>query len=252
MNVLWALIRKDWRVVKPVILVGVACLLLPAIMQGTVNAFRSDVVDFPGQTPVMNSSAVEEQRDLFQAAVTIGLSLWCAVCAALGGCMFARERRDRSAELVELLPVSRGVRLCSKVFVMALAAVSAMLVGYVLWMFAGVVWFAGVPVTGMIPPRGLEVMTPLFLIMFIMLGLSWMLSSMLRSEVIATAATFGAVCFFGLLFALVPGPGRYGDLYQWVNSFEWTPVPLTYVLVTLLALAAFVTGCIVTLRRREV
>lgn len=249
MNVLWALIRKDWRVVKPVILVGVLSMLAPSLIQTGVNAWRTYVKGNPSSFAWPHEAAMEEQREWFQGAVMIGFVVWCAVCPAIGGVMFARERRDRSAELIELLPVTRRMRLFSKVILLVVTLSVAVLITTRLFHLATWIWPSTTPY---ISNNLWDSLRPLIGMMVVMSGVSWMLSSLLRSEVIATTVTFGGVCLAAMLMGMVPGPHGTPNWYEWLDS--WTPAPGVELPIVLafVGVVAFVTGCVVTLRRREV
>jgi ABC-type transport system involved in multi-copper enzyme maturation permease subunit len=240
-----ALMAKDWRVVKPVVIIGFLFMLAPTVIQTSVNAWRTNAASDPTHAAV----PYEIMREWFTIAVFIGFLLWCAICPAFGGIMFARERRDRSAELLELLPITRGVRLLSKVIITLVTLVATVVITTQFWHLGAWMW----PSASTYAPSDLwEPMRPLIGLMIIMVGLSWLLSSIFRSEIIATAVTFGAVCLTAMLMGMLPGPANKQNWYEWINA--WFPVPglALAVLMATIGLLAFIAGCIITLRRREV
>ncbi len=245
MRVLMALLAKDWRVVKPVVILGFLFMLAPTVIQTGVNAWRT----VASSDSLSVTARYDEMREWFLAAVMIGFLVWCAICPALGGVMFARERRDRSAELLELLPITRGMRLLSKVIVTVSALVVAVVVTTQLWHLGASMWSSP---SGYDPRDLWELMRPLIGFMIVMVGLSWLLSSILRSEILATAVTFGAVCLTAMLMGMLPGPANTQNWYDWINN--WFPVHglALAVLLATIGLLAFIAGCIITIRRREV
>lgn len=254
MNVLWALIRKDWRVVKPVVIVAFVVLVLPVTIQGLINASK------PALGQAMSTWTNEQwlqyanSRDMYLAMLAIGLAGWCIVCPALGGVMFARERRDRSAELVELMPVSRGVRLTSKLAVLACVVSLAALMVFIAWQIGATFFF--VETTWNPLTRNVQMMStlPFIAVTLGAIGVSWLLSAVLSSEVLATAITFGFFAVSALLLNVVPGPGNHRSLYLWLDGM--TPRPdFGYAGLGMFAIAGAIgllAGCVVTLRRREV
>jgi ABC-type transport system involved in multi-copper enzyme maturation permease subunit len=56
----------------------------------------------------------KEWPDLFVVAATLSLVLELATAVLLGGCAFASERADRTAEFMAYMPVSRGRIVASK------------------------------------------------------------------------------------------------------------------------------------------
>lgn len=113
----WALIRKDVRLLRPVlIMTAVVALFFYVLVPGgwwVANQFSPDRVD--------SRNGVEE---LFKGAnVCVWLFLYL-IYAAIGGTAFAAERRERWGDLAAMLPVSQRRSIGVKLLVGAIACSS--------------------------------------------------------------------------------------------------------------------------------
>lgn len=186
-----ALLWKDYRVNGVVLayaltaLVGVYAVL--AALNGGVQ--WRDGVPFKPWSQV-----------LFGAALLSSL-LELPAAAALGGCAFAAERADRSAEFLAYLPVSRGKALASKI-TLAVGALA------IIWLVNGGVFLSVAPrlasaggQDGESAARTLGVFASLSLAMF---GVAWLCSSFSSSHALAASVGILApiACAGGILLTL--------------------------------------------------
>jgi ABC-type transport system involved in multi-copper enzyme maturation permease subunit len=102
-----ALLRKDWRLYRPTV-VGCLVVLAGVYLIGVLPLLREDPKAGPYDKPrqVVNVA-------LFATGVT------AVFAAVFGASAFAVERRDRTAEFLVMLPVSRTRILASKATVAA-------------------------------------------------------------------------------------------------------------------------------------
>lgn len=102
-----ALLGKDWRVNRVAVAGGIAATVCPyAVVLGMQALYP----------PAGGNTAGTYLRALENAA-EIAMLLTLVMAAVFGGMAFAAERRDRSAEFVAMLPVTRGPVVLSKLFV---------------------------------------------------------------------------------------------------------------------------------------
>jgi ABC-type transport system involved in multi-copper enzyme maturation permease subunit len=179
-----ALLWKDYRLNRGVLLLGIALLLGPY-----AAAFPLALYDhWPSLPPAGEWSA------LLQAASFFSLALSQLTLALLAGNSIASERADRSAEFLACLPPSRPQVLACK-FLLALLA-------------AGVIWAVNLSVAELVvrtlgAPRdgSWDQVAPRSLLAagtVMMFGASWLGSAVLNSPASAT--------ILGITVAAVGGP----------------------------------------------
>lgn len=98
-----ALLRKDWRLFRPTI-VGCLVVLAGVYLIGVLPLARDNPRAGPYDTP----------RQIRNVAL-VATAVTAAFAAVFGASAFAVERRDRTAEFLAMLPVSRIRIMASKV-----------------------------------------------------------------------------------------------------------------------------------------
>lgn len=104
-----ALLRKDIRVFRPVL-----------ILLALIVAFECL---FPLTLDLLAVDAGRDSAEAFGASAAMGEILTIVLAAAVGGCAFAIERRDRSMDFLAMLPVSRWKIIGSKLIVAGMIVV---------------------------------------------------------------------------------------------------------------------------------
>jgi ABC-2 family transporter protein len=198
-----ALLWKDYRVNRGVLLLGITLLLGPyaAVSGAALHAH------WPSWPPAAEWSALLLTASLF----SLGLSELTLV--TLAGNAIASERADRSAEFLAYLPPSRLQILASK-FLLALLTVA------VIW---GVNLFVGeviVPVLGTPSANPADQLAPrpmLAASAVMLFGAGWLGSALLDSPATATSIGIGAT--LGVPFLLMTASGLLAvppdDLKSW-------------------------------------
>jgi ABC-type transport system involved in multi-copper enzyme maturation permease subunit len=188
-----ALLRKDLRLNAPVtIALLLTYITLPFLVFGALVA--SD-----GLQHTLKESGVATSF-VITAFVGLGISLF--ILPAFGGIAFARERRERSADFLAAHPIPRRSVVVSKLIVtLALCSLP--------WLLS-VVIVVGVQrvlprVDGsFVGPDGSEIREGvmwLLRLQAMLLGGSWLLSSLLRSETVATTSTILGTIVLAIAFA---------------------------------------------------
>jgi ABC-type transport system involved in multi-copper enzyme maturation permease subunit len=187
-----ALVRKEWRLNRAVVIGCLVTMVMPYVFSvGNVwlNPERYTNV---------------EARHYIQAvqfAAYACLVITVILAAAFGGLTFAGERRERTAEFLGMLPVSRGAIIASKLIVPMVCL--AVLIGvHLLVLLACADWADRMTVrlngvyedffAGAVFAVGYSVA---------LFGIAWALSVFLRSPAIAAAIALGigVGMFFGML-----------------------------------------------------
>jgi hypothetical protein len=199
-----ALLRKDWRLNRAIV---IACLVTSVVPY--VFTVCNVWVDNTRYQAIGAGAYVDALRLAAEASLVITVTL----AAAFGGLPFAGERRERTAEFLGMLPVSRGAILASKLIVPLVCL--AVLIGTQLLVLAGAnrlsVWMSN---------REEDVYVPAVLSVGYaagLFGLGWALSVFLRSAAIAAsvAVGVGVAMFFGML--------EWGERGARIIRHQWLP-----------------------------
>lgn len=188
-----ALLQKEWRLNRAVVIGCLVTTVMPyAISVGNVWIN-------PG------SYSNVEARTYLQA---VQLAAWACLgitvifAAAFGGLTFAGERRERTAEFMAMLPVSRGAIVVSKL-VVPLACLAALLAIHLLVLVLCGVWAARIGISA--NRDGREDLLPGVILVggyaAAFFAIAWSLSVFLRSAAIAAAIAIGVGVglFFGMM-----------------------------------------------------
>jgi ABC-type transport system involved in multi-copper enzyme maturation permease subunit len=186
---MFALLRKEWRLNRAVV---IGCLVT-AVMPYAISV--GNVWINPGRYSNVEPRSYLEAVEL---AAWACLVITVIFAAAFGGLTFAGERRERTAEFMAMLPVSRGAIIVSKL-VVPLACLIGLLGVHLLVLTLCGVWADRI---------GIDGRDNLLLGMILVKGyaaaffaIAWSLSVFLRSAAIAAAIAIGVGVglFFGLL-----------------------------------------------------
>ncbi len=189
-----ALLWKDYRVNRLVLLAGLVLLVAPPAAVAVINGYGAMRYGEP-VWPWMAALQVGAILSLVVSFITV---------AMLGGTAFACERADRSAEFLAYLPPTRGQIVASK---MALAGGSVAAI----WAVDLLLIYVVAPLCGEVHPQVAEELRDLRERLLpavagtsvCLFGAAWFGSSFLPSHGVATGLAFGApVLLFGVLQAI--------------------------------------------------
>lgn len=184
-----ALLWKDYRVNRLVLIVGLALLVAPFIVGATWNLCDHWRYD-----------AVHPWPDFIANLGLLTLVLSLLTIALLGGNAIAGERMDRSAEFLAYLPASRRAVLTSK----AVLAVGASLL---LWLAIFAVIYGVAPLAGSLAEDVIrdvrELPWALTCIAVFVFGTAWLFSSFLNSPAIAAALGIAAPIMLFIIMGIL-------------------------------------------------
>lgn len=177
-----ALIWKDWHLVRPVLIAAAVLYVSPFVIYAVGSLFGGYRLP-------------ESRFEFFSGAgqlLVLGLVASLLAAPAFSGVIFARERRDRTAEFASTLPIPRVRLVLSKAIVtLAVTILPWLLTLALLLLNSGL---GGPSITdrdsapilsAYLIPVGITVMN---------VGLGWLLSASLRSETLASALAFFFTC----------------------------------------------------------
>jgi len=223
-----ALLWKDYRVNRVVLIVALVVLLAPLPAMSVICEIER-----------LRTGRATDWYEVVIAASSVALGFSIVTVTLLGANAFAGERSDRSAEFMTYLPPTRPLKLASKAM---FALSSGVMVAAVILLMA----FVLAPLVGerSIQSDALrrDMMSSLFPAAVACFGCSWCASSVLSSP--TYAAGVGFVVPWLILFSL--SAIEYGIevagfrfLHWWITS------------TTVAGGLAFVVGCLCYVRRIE-
>ena len=197
-----ALLWKDYRLNRFVLIAGTAIFLGPYAVLGGVQAYM--VWQEPGVPMPMS------WPEVFALCTLLSAMLSCLTMALVGGNAMACERPDRSAEFLAYLPPTRRKILASKLLL-------AVMVGAVVWglnasVAAFLLKFAD-------RHHALEGFVTVGAIMLLVFGASWLGSAVLASPGSAGVLGIGVTVFMAATAAYVSS--RFG-LADVESAIAWT------------------------------
>ena len=181
-----ALLKKDLRLNAVPILGGILLVATPYL---AVFVAALTMKSRPGEIP----------RD-FQVASVMGAALAVAITAVVGGAAFALERRERSADFLALLPVTRDKILFSKLIIGVTFSAPLWLAN----LLAYRITIHKVPLGAQANIAGYFPFAFAAIWMFVAFGIAWFLSSFLHSPAIAACISIGIVIAAAFLAVYVP------------------------------------------------
>ena len=179
------MLAKDLRQTMWPLLLAASVLLAPLLIGAIVAG--TDGRPWP--------SARELRRDASELLIA-GTAATVVAASAISGVAFAKERRERTIEMLYTLPVSRPAVVASKWLVVMIVTGAPIALGLVLSRLV-----AGSDGDAFYTDQ--QAMRPVYALAacwWMLLGLGWCLSSVLRSEVLSAAVPFLlTVALVGLL-----------------------------------------------------
>jgi ABC-type transport system involved in multi-copper enzyme maturation permease subunit len=201
MGVAIALIRKDWRLNRVVVVAAVVLSVLPYVLPLANLQFNPPRYQVPG---------LREYLDTVQFSANACLVLSVVLAAAFGGLAFAAERRERTAEFLAMVPVSRGAVVLSKLVVAAVCL--AALIAVHLVVIAGTYRLAEIAGIRLRGPTVAEAGGMAAAFAVALLGFAWALSVFLHSP--AIAASIAIALGIGLLFGGMAWAETFSDYLE--------------------------------------
>jgi ABC-type transport system involved in multi-copper enzyme maturation permease subunit len=225
MNQIFPLIRKDWRLFRTPI-VAIAILALMGYLVSFL-LYRIDQRRF-GEAALLDQWWNQYMND----AAWFGLISTVIMSAVFGGAAFATERRERWGDFLNLLPPARGPGIVSKLFVTfaslaTIGAVHLAVLGMIGWLHH-VDDFIGYTMLG-------AAVVMLF-------GVSWMLSTALRSASLSASIAITLTVCAGIVIVML------GSAFNW--KIDWSYVVFA-VVSTVTGVVCFLVGTVYYLHRVE-
>ncbi len=230
MTTMRRLLWKDLRMTRSLQLAAAGLLVIPAILALAATM----LLDSKPLTGGLAWEWFDQQVRWFSqiAAQFVAISV--------PAIMFTRERRERTAELTETLPVPRSSIVASKAIV-ALASTAIWWAGiFVLpWIFAAArhLMHNGAPFV----PENINYYFSLLPLLTMNFGMAWLLSAILRSESFATWITILATVATGIAAISMPSAAVAAQL-AWLR--------LLLVVICTSGMLAFVAGTVIAIRRQ--
>ncbi len=185
---------------------------------------------------VKGKEAEENWAELITAASTVSLCIVVFLSAFIGGNAIAGERVDRSAEFASYLPRARRSAIISK----ALLAIAACLFPWLISM--SVYHLARSAMPGFGGPSTNTLAAATATITVLIFGVSWLLSAVQSSPLLAAASGIAAVVVLSVLAEIIWEGGEPHI------SGRWYVVPA---LTIVLGIGSFAAGVLYYLRRVE-
>jgi ABC-type transport system involved in multi-copper enzyme maturation permease subunit len=225
------LLWKDLKLQRMVLVASVIFYLLPAVVALVMWAAGN-------LEPDVSKSVVWAFRDIVGNSFTIGVFMLVLTNTALASVAAARERRERSAEFLGAMPVPRGMVVASRLLAMLINVVGCYVVGF------AASWLV-VPAKD-VNDNASDAFWAVLAVMTSMVGFAWLVGSVARSEVIATAGALGITVVIALTSE---------SAIEWLNK-QQVRVPtagsekVTLVVLAVGGVLALVVGVVVALRRK--
>jgi ABC-type transport system involved in multi-copper enzyme maturation permease subunit len=226
------LLWKDLKLQRMVLVASVIFYLLPAVVALAMWAAGN-------LEPDVSKSVVWAFRDIVGNSFTIGVFMLVLTNTALASVAAARERRERSAEFLGAMPVPRGMVVASRFLAMLIGVVGCYVVGF------AASWLV-VPAKD-VNDNTSDAFWAVLAVMTSMVGFAWLVGSLVRSEVIATAGALGITVAVALTSE---------SAIDWMNKQQPMRVPtagsekVTLVVLAVGGVLALVVGVVVALRRK--
>lgn len=237
-----ALIVKDFRLSLPALAAGAALFLMPCAVWTAVALSAGDLI---------HALSWRETSIALARLGIVGATAAMLSQAVYGGIAFARERRDRSGEFLNAMPVPRARIVASKLLVTAAGCALPWIAGLALYGLLMPEMESGVGVwESLFDPGGKALAVTAAGASLALMGLGWLASSLLRSETIASAiAIFLVITTLWIIYAIMDRAAAAG-----YSSLDPDGQRITYLLAAGwvsggIGLAALAAGTFIALRR---
>ncbi len=233
-DLLWKDFRQNSRTLLGVGVIAAVPYVLALVIMASKTVFWSTT---------MVAAWVNAAKDA--SAMSMRLSILLA--AFIGGNAIAGERADRSAEFAGGLPIARGKSVASKAVIAAGSSLALWAINLAVWGITSLLLTVGATNP---PPRyslwnEFTVTLICFLGTLLLLGLSWLYSSLLRSPAISAAAAIGTAMGLLLVIQVVTD----FSLEHWRHNHA--AFTCLFVLTPIISLLSWAAGVVVYLKRVE-
>jgi ABC-type transport system involved in multi-copper enzyme maturation permease subunit len=232
-----ALLWKDWRLARPMLIAAFALYCTPIIVGGVW------VILSPTERP----HTTQDWLGNCAAGLCFGLVVSLLATPLFGSVMFARERRDRTVEMVAAMPVPRTRTVFSKsIVVLLISAIPWLATTVGLWIiFEFEQWSSVQPKLTDVPTDRESVLGVLMLLncAAMAVGSGWFFSSMLNKDTIAAGLSFLITILTVSLFFVV--------WYRMHPADDRIPHGVLAAISGGSAIAFFIAGIMVALKRRS-
>jgi len=227
-----ALLWKDLKLQRMVLVASLVFYFLPTVVVAVLWAVGNI------QPDSLHTSRGVAIRQIFGQSLLLGVFMLVLTNTAIASVAASRERRERSAEFLGAMPVSRGMVVASRFLAMMIGVVGCLVVGCAL----------GSLVSSRETVRDAsQGFWGVAAVMTSMVGFAWLVGSLVRSEVIATAGALGITVAVALTSE---------SAIDWMNKQQPVRVPTagseqtTLVVLAVGGVLALVVGVVVAMRRK--
>jgi hypothetical protein len=226
---MWTLLWKDLKLQRMVLVASAIFYVLPAVV--ALGMWAAGNLE-----PDVSKSVVWAFREVVGNSFAIGVIMLVLTNTAVAAVAAARERRERSAEFLGAMPVPRGMVVASRFLAMVIGVVGCYVVG------CAASW--------LVTPAKDVYDNPFWAVLAVMtsmVGFAWLVGSLVRSEVIATAGALGITVAMALTSE---------SAIDWMNKRRPMSVPTagseqtTLVVLAVGGALALVVGVVVAMRRK--
>lgn len=238
-----ALLIKDFRLCKPLIIAGLIAMFIPITAQLVDNG-----IQWLRRSPDGLAEDPYRAND-FVIGLFAGLGLAAVTLPALAAVAAARERRDRSADFLHTLPIRRVLIVTSKAMVVIFWTLLLFAIGAIVMELVRPADSESIFTPGLPGRIDLTVASMFLAVYGFAIGVGWFAGSFLTSDTIAGATALGAC----LLFTFTLGYVIQRDFHFSWGKLDPSQVQFLAWLWTLLGVGAitFIAGTIISLRRKS-
>lgn len=186
--------------------------------------------------------------EAFYRASIGSICLTCAMITVYAGCIFAQERRERSANFLAMMPIRRLPVIISKLIATWSPALLFVLVNSVVFMGALILWTLKQPVEPYVYRNTFVSLIQSVIvggaITLMAFGVAWMCSTFLESPIVSAGIAFGVTLGANVLITMIVMNSELPTLTR--DELAWT---LCASISSLIGIGTFVLGTLYYLRR---
>lgn len=179
---MWTLIKKDWRVNRATVIGAAVLSVMPYVL-----TILNQWVDPPKNS---HQEVTYNYPAAIATAAMAAIFFTIFICAAFGGGSFAGERRERTAEFLGVLPVSRKKIVLSKLIV-AWACIVLLLVTHLVVIVGCILFAENMGISRNSYPEFLIASGSYLSYAITLFGIAWALSIFIDSPAIAASIAIG-------------------------------------------------------------